>query len=63
MVRPVLIIEVGTHWRQVKGIKSYLRSNSTSVDVTLLVSFCSCHSVDIHCGSHFVDVTLTKLIC
>ena len=23
-VQPVLIIEVGTHWQQVKGIKSYL---------------------------------------
>ena len=38
-----------------------LRSNSTSVDVTQLMSFCWCHSVDVHCECHFVDVTLPKL--
>ena len=37
-------------------------SNSTSVDVTLLMSFCWCHSVDVHCEYNFVDVTLYKLI-
>ena len=37
-------------------------SNSTSVDVTLLMSFCWCHSVDVHCEYHFVDVTLYRLI-
>ena len=69
VVRPVLIIEVDTHWRQVKGIKSYLtlsggsRSHGqTSVDVTLLMSFCWCHSDDVHCECHLFDVTLSKFI-
>ena len=37
-------------------------SNSTYVDVTLLMSFCWCHSANVHCEYHFVDVTLYKLI-
>jgi hypothetical protein len=46
-----------TVWREQES-----RSNSTSVDVTLLMSFCWCHSVDIHCECNFVDDTLSKLI-
>ena len=38
------------------------RSNITSVNVTLLMSFCWRHSVYVHCGCHFVDVTLLKSI-
>ena len=36
--------------------------NSTSVNITLLMSFSWCHSVDVHWECHFVDVTLSKLI-
>ena len=43
-------------WREQES-----RSNSTFADVTLLMSFCWCHSVDVHCECHFVDVTLPKL--
>ena len=43
-VRPVLIIEVGTHWRQVKGIKSYLTlsggSRTHGQTVHLWMSLC-----------------------
>ena len=39
------------------------RSNSTSVNVTLLMSLCWCHSADVHCGCHFVDITVLKSIC
>ena len=59
VVRPVLTNEVGTHWRQVKGIKSYLREQGVKVKQNI----CGCHSVDVHCGCHFVDVTLSKLLC
>ena len=37
-------------------------SNSTSVDVSLLMSFCWCHSVDVHYEYYFVDVTLYSVI-
>ena len=48
VVQPDLIIEVGTHWQQEKGKVIFYTvwreqeswSNSTSVDVTLLMSFC-----------------------
>ena len=67
MVRLVLIIEVGTNWRQVKGIKSYLTlsGGSKSQDQIghLWMSFGGCHSVDVHCECHFVEVTLLKSIC
>ena len=43
VVRPVLVIEVGTHWRQVKGIKSYLREQGVKVKQHI----CGCHSVDV----------------
>ena len=71
-VRPVLIIEVGTHWRQVKSYLTLSRKSRShiqrvhlwmslcwchSVDVTLLMSFFWCHSVDAHCACPFVDVT------
>ena len=66
VVRPVLIIEVGTHWWQMKGIKSYhtlsggSRSHSQTVHLWMLL--CWCHSVDVHRECHFVDVTLSKLL-
>ena len=66
VVQPVLIIEVGTHWQRVMGIKSYLTlsewSRSHSKTVHLWMSLCICHSVDVHCECHFVDVALSKLI-
>ena len=75
-LRPVLIIQVGTHWQQVKGIKSYLKRSGGSrikvkrclyghhfVDVTLFMSFCWCHSGDFYCWCHFVDGTLLKIRC
>ena len=75
-VRPVLIIRVGTHWRQVKGIKSHLTLSGESrikdkqhicghhfVDVTLLMSFCWCHSGDLYCWCHFVNGTILKAMC
>ena len=47
-VQPVLIIEVGTHWQQVKGIKSHLTlSGGSRILVKQYISYC-----------HFVDVTL-----
>ena len=46
-----------TVWREQES-----QSNSTSVDVTLLMSFCWCHSGDVHCECHFVDITISKLI-
>ena len=45
-----------TVWREQE-----LRSNSSSVGVTPLMSFCWCHSFNVHCECHFVDVTLSKL--
>ena len=47
----VLIIEGGTHWRQVKGIKSYITlsggGKSQGQIVYLWVSLCLFHSVDV----------------
>ena len=44
VVRPVLITEVGTHWQQVKGIKSYLTlsggSRSHGQTVHMWMSLC-----------------------
>ena len=77
-VQPVLIIEVGTHWRQVKSYLTPSRKSWShiqrvhlwnspcwchSVDVTLLMSFFWCHSVDVHCTCPFVDVTLKVALC
>ena len=39
------------------------RSNIISVYVTLLMSFCWCHSVDIHCECHFENWTLLVSLC
>ena len=75
-LRPVLITEVVTHWRQVKGIKSHLTLVVGSrikvneyicghpfVGVTLLMSFFWCHSGDFYCWCPFVDGTLLKAMC
>ena len=45
-----------TAWR-----KQESWSKSTSVDVTLLMSFRWCHSFYVQCEYHFVDVTQYKL--
>ena len=67
VVRPVLIIEVDTHWRQVKGRKSYLTlsggSRSHGQTVHLLRSLCWCHSVDITLIMSTVNVTSLISLC
>ena len=54
--------EVGTHWRQVKGIKTYLTlpggSRSHYQTVHLSMSLCWCNSVDVTLLMSTVNVTL-----
>ena len=62
VVRPVLIIQVGTHLQQVKGIKSYLTlsggSRSHGRTVHLWMSLCWCHSVNVTPLMSTMNVTL-----
>ena len=63
---PVLIIEVGTHWQQVKGIQSYLTvsggSRSLGQTVLLKMSLCWCHTVHVSLLMSTVNITISKLI-
>ena len=67
VVRPVLIIEVCSHWQQVKGIKSCLTLSggrrSHGQTVHLWMSLCWCHSVDVTLLMSTVNITLLMSLC